>query len=72
MQRITHDRPWPLFDIAATRRIEQVAAAQLPPHSLMQRAGLAIAQLVLAVAPHARTVWLACGPGNNGGDGFEA
>ena len=72
MQRITHDRPWPLFDIAATRRIEQVAAAQLPPHSLMQRAGLAVAQLVLAVAPHARTVWLACGPGNNGGDGFEA
>ena len=38
----------------------------------MQRAGLAIAQLALAVAPHARHVWVACGPGNNGGDGFEA
>ena len=38
----------------------------------MQRAGLAIAQLALAVTPHARHVWVACGLGNNGGDGFEA
>lgn len=72
MQRITPDRPWPLFDIAATRRIEQAAALALPPHALMQRAGLAVARLALALAPHARTVWIACGPGNNGGDGLEA
>jgi len=38
----------------------------------MQRAGLAVARLALAVAPHARTIWVACGPGNNGGDGLEA
>lgn len=38
----------------------------------MQRAGLAVAQLALAHAPHAQKIWLACGPGNNGGDGFEA
>lgn len=38
----------------------------------MQRAGLAVARLALAVAPHAKTIWLACGPGNNGGDGLEA
>lgn len=38
----------------------------------MQRAGLAIARLTLALAPHARCIWIACGPGNNGGDGFEA
>jgi hydroxyethylthiazole kinase-like uncharacterized protein yjeF len=38
----------------------------------MQRAGLATARLALALAPHARTVWIACGPGNNGGDGLEA
>ncbi|GAB3766392.1 bifunctional ADP-dependent NAD(P)H-hydrate dehydratase/NAD(P)H-hydrate epimerase [Ramlibacter monticola] len=72
MQRVTPDRPWPLYDVAATRRIEQAAAAALPPHTLMQRAGLAVARLALAIAPHARTVWVACGPGNNGGDGFEA
>src|SRR5512141_1059517 len=72
MQRIAHPQPWPVFDTAATRAIEQDAATDLPPHTLMQRAGLAVARLALAVAPHARTIWVACGPGNNGGDGFEA
>ncbi|RZL89345.1 MAG: NAD(P)H-hydrate dehydratase [Variovorax sp.] len=72
MQRITSATAIDLFDIAASRRIEQAAAAALPPHTLMQRAGLAVARLAMAVAPHARTVWIASGPGNNGGDGFEA
>jgi ADP-dependent NAD(P)H-hydrate dehydratase / NAD(P)H-hydrate epimerase len=72
MQRVTPGRPWPLHDVAAIRRLEQRAAAGLPAHTLMQRAGLAVARLALAIAPHARTVWVACGPGNNGGDGFEA
>ncbi len=72
MQKVTADRPWWLHDVAATRRIEQQSAATLPAHTLMQRAGLATARLALAVAPHARRVWVACGPGNNGGDGLEA
>jgi hydroxyethylthiazole kinase-like uncharacterized protein yjeF len=72
MQRITAATAAPLFDVAASRRIEQAAAAVLPPHTLMQRAGLAVARLAMAIAPHARTIWVACGPGNNGGDGFEA
>lgn len=72
MQRITTATAAPLFDVAASRRIEQAAAASLPPHTLMQRAGLAVARLAMATAPHARTIWIACGPGNNGGDGFEA
>src|SRR6478735_12724287 len=62
----------PLFDVAGVRRLEQRAAATLPPHALMQRAGLSVARLSLALAPHARRVWIACGPGNNGGDGLEA
>jgi len=70
--RITPERAWQLHDVAATRRLEQTAAATLAPHTLMQRAGLATAQLALAVAPHARTIWIACGPGNNGGDGLQA
>jgi ADP-dependent NAD(P)H-hydrate dehydratase / NAD(P)H-hydrate epimerase len=72
MQRIAHPQPWPLFDSAATRAIEQEAAVDLPAHALMQRAGVAVARLALAVAPHARIIWIACGPGNNGGDGLEA
>ncbi|VTU30273.1 Nicotinamide nucleotide repair protein [Variovorax sp. PBL-H6] len=72
MQRINAGTSAPLFDIAASRRIEHAAAAALPPHTLMQRAGLAVARLAMATAPHARTIWIACGPGNNGGDGLEA
>ena len=72
MHRITAHQPYPLFNTAATRRLEKAAAVSLPPHTLMQRAGLAVAQLAQALAPHARTVWIACGPGNNGGDGLEA
>lgn len=61
-----------LHGVAATRSIEQAVQAILPPHTLMHRAGLAVAQLALAIAPHARSIWIACGPGNNGGDGLEA
>jgi hydroxyethylthiazole kinase-like uncharacterized protein yjeF len=63
---------WPLHGTQASRAIEQQAAIGLPPHTLMQRAGQAVARLARAVAPHARRVWIAAGPGNNGGDGFEA
>ena len=72
MQRITPNVRHALYNAAATRTREQLAAATLPPHTLMRRAGLAIAQLAQALHPHARTIWIACGPGNNGGDGIEA
>ncbi len=62
-------QPWPLYDTQALRLQEQHSAAALPPHTLMQRAGLASARLALALAPHAQRFWVACGPGNNGGDG---
>jgi hydroxyethylthiazole kinase-like uncharacterized protein yjeF len=75
MQRIavnTGSCAYPLYDLAATLRFEQALAVTLPPHTLMQRAGLASARLAQAVAPHAQHIWIACGPGNNGGDGLEA
>ncbi|MCA0324502.1 MAG: NAD(P)H-hydrate dehydratase [Proteobacteria bacterium] len=71
-QAVDLARALPLFGVAATRGTEQAAAVALPPHTLMRRAGLATARLALALAPHARQVWIACGPGNNGGDGLEA
>jgi hydroxyethylthiazole kinase-like uncharacterized protein yjeF len=61
-----------LHNVAQTRHIENNAQASLPANTLMQRAGLAVARLALAIAPHAGRIWLACGPGNNGGDGLEA
>lgn len=63
---------WPLSSVVVTRDLESRLAGTLPPHTLMQRAGLSVARLALALAPHARTFWIACGPGNNGGDGLEA
>jgi ADP-dependent NAD(P)H-hydrate dehydratase / NAD(P)H-hydrate epimerase len=65
-------RAWPLFDAAASRRIEQAALAATAPHALMARAGLGLARLALALAPQARRIWVAAGPGNNGGDGLVA
>lgn len=65
----------PLYSVVQLRAIEQAAAAQLPPGSLMQRAGRAAADATLALlsvaTPDARILVLA-GPGNNGGDALEA
>jgi hydroxyethylthiazole kinase-like uncharacterized protein yjeF len=62
----------PLYGVPRTRDIESRAAVTLAPHTLMQRAGFAVARLALALAPHAQRVWVAAGPGNNGGDGLQA
>jgi hydroxyethylthiazole kinase-like uncharacterized protein yjeF len=72
MLKITPGPGHLLHNVAQTRVIEDDAQAGLPFNTLMQRAGLAVARLALASAPHARRIWLACGPGNNGGDGLDA
>ena len=73
MNRILPPRQlWPLHGVYATRRIEAAAAESLAPHTLMRRAGDAVARLALAIAPHAQRIWVAAGPGNNGGDGLQA
>jgi hydroxyethylthiazole kinase-like uncharacterized protein yjeF len=73
MQRVLPaQRDWPLHDVASSRLIEQRSQSSLPAHTLMRRAGAAVAALTRALYPHARHVWIACGPGNNGGDGLDA
>lgn len=62
-----------LFNVASSRAIEVAAQIGLPAHTLMERAGLSIARLALALQPERQgTIWIACGPGNNGGDGLVA
>ena len=72
IRRVAFDQVEALYSLESTRHWEHLAAGLLPPHTLMARAGLAIAQLSRAVQPHARCIWVACGPGNNGGDGLVA
>jgi len=72
VQKITSGQVRALYSVAQTRQLENLASLQLPAHALMERAGLAVAKLALALAPHAQRIWIACGPGNNGGDGLEA
>lgn len=66
------DRCWPLLDSDACRALEAEWQQRLPAHTLMERAGKAVFSLSAAIAPHARHVWIACGGGNNGGDGLIA
>lgn len=73
MKKIDGSAPLKLFDVAQTRQLERLAQAEhLDPPSLMEKAGLAIAKLAMAIKPHASCHWIFCGPGNNGGDGLEA
>lgn len=72
LRRVTPVSACWLHDCAGSRAAEQAGLAPLPPHTLMQRAGTAVARLALAIAPHARLVRVMAGPGNNGGDGYVA
>jgi len=73
----TDSRPLPLYTVAQIRAIETASMAELPPHTLMTRAGQATAQFILDRLPvntqHVGPrVWLAAGPGNNGGDALAS
>jgi hydroxyethylthiazole kinase-like uncharacterized protein yjeF len=73
LKKLTWQAPLALFDVAQTRQLEGVASARITRGpSLMAQAGLAMAQLALAIKPFAPCFWIFCGPGNNGGDGLAA
>lgn len=62
----------PILTQAQMRAAEQaVIDAGTPVETLMERAGEALARAVVLYA-RPRDVLLACGPGNNGGDGYVA
>lgn len=69
-----HERAMPLYTVAQLRELEAYSAAHLPANTLMGRAGTAAAHCLIELAAHdgslasGRPVWLAAGPGNNGGD----
>ena len=63
---------FPLYATAAAREIDRRATADLggDGYLLMQRAGLAAWRLLLQRWPQAQRIVVACGSGNNGGDGY--
>lgn len=62
----------PLYDSSGLRALERAAIAQTGGDDalLMQRAGQGGWRCLLARWPQAQAITVACGPGNNGGDGY--
>lgn len=65
-----------LYSVADIREAEQAALSALPPYTLMQRAGAALAEyaqeLLCSATEASPSVLILAGPGNNGGDALEA
>ncbi|KXU87611.1 bifunctional ADP-dependent (S)-NAD(P)H-hydrate dehydratase/NAD(P)H-hydrate epimerase [Paraburkholderia monticola] len=68
-------RAWSLLTLTDLRIAESQAAAALPEHTLMARAGHAAARWLLeriaadsSMTKSQQRAWLVAGPGNNGGD----
>lgn len=68
MSRFPHTTP--VYLTEQIRRIEASALAQRDPPPLMERAGLAAADLAQQLALSGKRVAVLAGPGNNGGDAF--
>lgn len=62
----------PLYRTSQVRAMDELASSLLgiAPYELMCRAGAAAWRLLQQRWPQVRTLGVACGPGNNGGDGY--
>ena len=62
--------PAPLMTRETTRELEKSIINYMPSILLMEQAGQCVAREVAKDCRHDDLVWIVCGPGNNGGDGF--
>ncbi|MGE5236913.1 MAG: NAD(P)H-hydrate dehydratase [Acidobacteriota bacterium] len=64
----------PVLDNAAMREADRITIRELgmPSMVLMERAAEAVSETVVDRFPEVGAVLIACGPGNNGGDGLAA
>ncbi len=64
--------PHTLYSVEQTRALDRLAIEQyaIPGIVLMERAGEAAFELLMAKWPEAQRIVVLCGGGNNGGDGF--
>lgn len=62
---------FPIYRSQDIRQLEQgIFAAGMPSHELMSVAGAAAFEVLQQQWPHAKTIIVLCGAGNNGGDGY--
>jgi hydroxyethylthiazole kinase-like uncharacterized protein yjeF len=63
-----------IVSAAEMREIDRATSQRfgVPSLTLMENAGTAVAEFVLAQYPEAKRIGVLCGRGNNGGDGFVA
>ncbi|MEO1765745.1 NAD(P)H-hydrate dehydratase [Thiobacter aerophilum] len=64
--------PLPIYPAAGIREIERAVPIGPDSPSLMERAGLACAELARTLATDPRPILVLAGPGNNGGDALVA
>ncbi len=62
----------PIYSLKQTKDADAhaIKGFGIPSMSLMENAGLAIAKRILELYPEIKHCTIACGPGNNGGDGL--